>query len=42
MDRHRASFYAALFLLTFQIGTLFDGARNAAAYLAEILNLGIG
>jgi len=35
MDRHASSFYTALFLITFQIGTQFDGARNAASYLAR-------
>ncbi len=32
LDAHSASFHAALFLFTFQVATLFDGARGLAGF----------
>jgi undecaprenyl-diphosphatase len=39
LDVHSASFYSAFFLLTFQVATLFDGARSVAAVGYRTLRL---
>lgn len=35
LDRHPASFYAGLFLLTMQVATLFDGVRGLASFAVK-------
>lgn len=39
LDKHPASFYSAFFLLTYQVATLFDGARGIVAVGYRTLRL---